>query len=254
MKKFVYRLLIVSLIVGALGALMVPAASAQTGGCSTTHIVQRGENLYRIALRYRTSIADLQARNAIVNPNRIFAGQRLCISGGFVPEPNPNPIPGPLPVNMLEVRTHTLNIRSGPGLNYGVLGQARRGASFNVLGRTWDSNWYQIAYGGNGRAWVFAPLTYTANPHSLPVVNPPSAPTTPYTAYATLTGDATTYSGPTTLTAIPPYEIFAGMTVLVIGRNTAADWFQIRTDTGTAWLRLDAFPNTLARFQFPVTA
>jgi hypothetical protein len=43
------------------------------------------------------------------------------------------------------------------------------------------------------------------------------------------------------------------MTVLVTGRNSAADWFQIRTDSGSAWLRLDAFPNAFARFEFPIT-
>jgi LysM repeat protein len=196
MKKLTHSLLIFSLVVAVLGVVMVPGVSAQTGGCSTTHIVQRGETLYRIALRYRTSIADIQARNAIVNPDRIFAGQRLCISGGFVPEPNPNPNPnpGPAPAGTLRVITHTLNIRSGPGLNYGVLGQARNGHTFSVVGRTWDSNWYQIIYGAvtGNRAWVFAPLTRTANPQSLPIVNVPNAPTTPYSAYVTLNGEATT--------------------------------------------------------------
>ncbi|MCA0453245.1 MAG: LysM peptidoglycan-binding domain-containing protein [Chloroflexi bacterium] len=50
----------------------------------TTHVVQRGENLYRIALRYGISVNDLIEANNIVNASTIFAGQTLVI-------PNYNP-------------------------------------------------------------------------------------------------------------------------------------------------------------------
>ena len=150
MSKLKISLIMLSLSLALFGTAMVPV-EAQVGGCSTTHIVQRGETLYRIALQYRTSIADLQARNSISNPNRIYAGQRLCISGGFVPQPNPNPNPGDYtPNGSLRVTTYTLNIRTGPGLQYAVVAQARYGNTFPVMGRTWDSNWYQIAYGVGG--------------------------------------------------------------------------------------------------------
>ena len=42
-----------------------------------THVVQPGENLFRISLRYGTTINVLMALNGIVNPNRIFVGQVL---------------------------------------------------------------------------------------------------------------------------------------------------------------------------------
>ena len=44
-----------------------------------THIVKPGENLYRIALQYKTSIAAIVAANGLTNPNRIHAGQVLKI-------------------------------------------------------------------------------------------------------------------------------------------------------------------------------
>ncbi len=52
----------------------------------TTHVVQRGENLYRIALHYGISISALAEANDITNTSRIFAGQTLII-------PNYNPTP-----------------------------------------------------------------------------------------------------------------------------------------------------------------
>ena len=43
------------------------------------HVVQPGENLLRIALRYGVSLQDLARVNGITNPDRIFAGQVLII-------------------------------------------------------------------------------------------------------------------------------------------------------------------------------
>jgi LysM repeat protein len=48
---------------------------------SITHVVQRGENLYRIALRYGTTVNAIVAANGLTNPNRIYVGQRLVIPG-----------------------------------------------------------------------------------------------------------------------------------------------------------------------------
>jgi LysM repeat protein len=47
----------------------------------TTHVVQPGENLYRIALRYGTTIPVLAAANGISEPTQIRVGQALVIPG-----------------------------------------------------------------------------------------------------------------------------------------------------------------------------
>ncbi len=44
-----------------------------------THVVQPGENLFRIALKYGLSYQQLAAYNGIANPNLIYAGQELKI-------------------------------------------------------------------------------------------------------------------------------------------------------------------------------
>jgi len=43
------------------------------------HIVQPGETIYSIARRYGTSVEAIISANGIVNPNRIYVGQRLTI-------------------------------------------------------------------------------------------------------------------------------------------------------------------------------
>ncbi len=45
------------------------------------HIVQPGENLFRIALRYGTTVEAIARANGIVNPRLILVGQKLIIPG-----------------------------------------------------------------------------------------------------------------------------------------------------------------------------
>lgn len=46
------------------------------------HVVQPGENLFRIALRYGTMVESLAQANGITNPTLIYVGQVLKIPGG----------------------------------------------------------------------------------------------------------------------------------------------------------------------------
>ena len=59
-------------------------SSGSTGGTATkpsVYVVRRGETLASIARRYGTSVAALVRANGIANPNRIYVGQRIRLSG-----------------------------------------------------------------------------------------------------------------------------------------------------------------------------
>jgi LysM repeat protein len=75
-----------SIAVLVLAALMIIAMPAQTthaqGGNQVTHVVAPGENLFRISLRYGVSVQAIAQQNGIQNPNLIYVGQKLVISGG----------------------------------------------------------------------------------------------------------------------------------------------------------------------------
>jgi len=93
-------------------SLTIPSADQEkTLDLPATHVVQEGENLYRIGLTYDCPWVDIARANGIINPNRIYAGQTLTI-------PSLEPLPSPtLPT------THT--VRPGEnlfriGLHYGV--------------------------------------------------------------------------------------------------------------------------------------
>jgi LysM repeat protein len=74
-----------------------PPPAPSPGG--TTYIVQRGDTLFRIAVRHGVTIQAIAQANGLTNPNLIYAGQTLTIPGGQSSsgDVNPTPIP-PTPV------------------------------------------------------------------------------------------------------------------------------------------------------------
>jgi LysM repeat protein len=86
-----------------------PEATACATGTQLTHVIQEGENLFRIAQRYRTDVDSIAQANGITDPARIFAGQTLVILCG-VDTGRPSSAPTPLP-NM------PTPVSNNPGVN-----------------------------------------------------------------------------------------------------------------------------------------
>lgn len=57
-----------------------PTAAPSSG--PTVHTVQAGENLFRIALHYGTTVEAIASANGIANPAMIYVGQELTIPAG----------------------------------------------------------------------------------------------------------------------------------------------------------------------------
>ena len=82
MKRVSWGLMLAAVLVlltAQLGWATPTVAAAPSA--QVIHIVQWGENLFRIALRYGTTVEAIAIANGIANPNRIYAGQRLVIWG-----------------------------------------------------------------------------------------------------------------------------------------------------------------------------
>lgn len=70
------------LVIPAPGTVAQPPPSPETPGLTPgdqVHIVQAGENLFRISLRYGFTVQELAAYNNIQNPARIYVGQVIRI-------------------------------------------------------------------------------------------------------------------------------------------------------------------------------
>ncbi len=69
------------ILVCVAGILWLPASvvAQQAAPSVTIHVVQRGENLYRIALSYGLTVQELANLNGITDPSNIQVGQRLLV-------------------------------------------------------------------------------------------------------------------------------------------------------------------------------
>ena len=119
-------------------ALLAVGQTLQVPGGATTppniHVVQAGENLYRIALRYGTTWQELAQLNGIADPTTLYVGQKLTLPSGSTDTGGTTP-PGS--------RTHV--IQAGDtlyalALRYGVTAQAIANANGLTL--------YSILYVG----------------------------------------------------------------------------------------------------------
>jgi LysM repeat protein len=77
-------LLVVQMALGPSIALGAPPASD-----SVVHVVQAGENLFRISLRYGTTVAAIVQANHL-SGTTIYVGQRLVIPGSYAPPSGPS--------------------------------------------------------------------------------------------------------------------------------------------------------------------
>ena len=81
------------LVIPGAGTTAAPGYSSS----ASVHVVQRGENLFRIALRYGATVQALASANNLSRTSLIYVGQRLAIPGrgSASPAPAPSPISAP---------------------------------------------------------------------------------------------------------------------------------------------------------------
>lgn len=157
--------------------------------------------------------------------------------------PQPTPVPTPVPTyGTGVVQSPLLNVRYGPGLQYGVITQLVKGQTVTLAGyRSTDSHWVMINWDGS-TAWVsgLASYLWTSIPvSSLTVwtgtVSGTGGPTgvtgqVVNCNYLNVrTGPGVTYS---VIKAVP-----SGTIVSLLGRNSASSWAYVRLlDGTTGWM------------------
>ena len=78
-------------------AVLTAGLAAPVGAQTRTHVVQAGENLYRIALKYGVGVDELMRANGLVDPRQLRVGQVLVI-----------PDPGPQDAGLITAATYVV--------------------------------------------------------------------------------------------------------------------------------------------------
>lgn len=69
------------------------------------------------------------------------------------------------------VRSGRINVRSGPGTTYGIIGSASAGAALTVKGKNPAGDWLQVTGSGISDGWVFASLTSAGGSAAAPAAS-----------------------------------------------------------------------------------
>jgi hypothetical protein len=108
----------------------------------------------------------------------------------------------PTACTALVIASTLVNIRSGPGMVYDVVGNLPVGGTANVAGKSADGTWWYIDFAG-GHAWVFGSVvTASCIPTTLAII---AAPPTPRPASGTcMPGYVFRLASPSDRVCVPP--------------------------------------------------
>ncbi len=109
------------------------------------------------------------------------------------PTTQPPSHPTTQPPNLGRVTAYGLNVRTGPGTAYPIVGGLSQGDAVKVVGKNAPGDWLQIAYSGQ-EGWIAAAyVDLPGSPADVPVVSapPPPPPTPTFTPTPTPTPEFT---------------------------------------------------------------
>ncbi|MBP7997737.1 MAG: SH3 domain-containing protein [Chloroflexi bacterium] len=132
------------------------------------------------------------------------------------------------------IGTGALNVRSGPGLGYGVVTVCYQGQAVTMIGRNNNNSWVKIRLATGHEGWVSAPyIIPTVAIASLPLADGSTTPPPSTTASGTVaTGALNVRSGPGVGYGILT-SVYQGASFTLLGRNADGSWVKIRLSNGT---------------------
>lgn len=173
---------------------------------------------------------------------------QLPVIGGTPPPVKPTP-PESLPTATAIIITGILNVRSGPGISFGVVDVVNQGQQLALIGRDQNATWIKVRTPDNTDGWVNARLVQTSVAvSSLPVVDSPL--TSP--SAVVITGAVNFRSGPGFDFGVITI-LYQGQTVAVIGRTNNSSWLKARIENGQeGWIGSSALQTNVPVQSLPV--
>lgn len=215
------RIIVVTILVFLLSLSLNPALVFAEDE-QLTHIVQPGENLFRIAMRYDVDINDLARANNISDQRRIYSGQVLVIPGMNTPDSSPEV------VNPLVAGTPTVHIVQ-PGETLSRIAQQYGMTMEQVLQANDIPNPNRIRRGQAINVWTTEAPAAAPEPESAPaqlVEGPPPSTNITYVVQRgeSLSQIARRYGMSWTVLAqmnniTNPDTVFAGQTLIIPALN-----------------------------------
>lgn len=170
-------------------------------------------------------------------------------TGSTTPTPGATATP-PATTYWATVNTGAANVRSGPGIGYGIVTVVTQGQYVSLLARNSISSWAKVQLTDGTVGWINASLL-DANIaiNTLPVENVQTISTSGVVNTAALnvrTGPGVNYG----VTAV----VYQGQGVALIGRNADSSWLKVRLTNGTVgWINSAYIQTSTTLNSLPIT-
>jgi uncharacterized protein YraI len=149
----------------------------------------------------------------------------------------------------VEIPAGGVNVRSGPGLDFDLLGRLDEGEEAAISGKSEAGDWWQIEY-DEGQGWVTAALVdFAGDAAEVPVVivsseddifpTPTATPTVPVVAGSVAATDAVNVRAAPALDAARVGGLYSGESAEVLAMSEDGEWWQIKFADGIeglAWV------------------
>jgi uncharacterized protein YraI len=264
-----------ALLVFALVALLAP--SALTWAQAATGLIT---NVGRLNVRTGpgpgfpvVTILDVGANVGLIGRNADASWVQIQLPGSVQGWVNARYVTPSVPISSLpivaqvsaasaRVNAFFLNVRTGPGVAFAVIGTLSRGDGVSLVGRSVDGVWAQIVLPNGTRGWVNGGWLIPSVPiSSLPIVDgqgggatpPGQIPSWTGPTAAVTTGYLNVRFGPdVTFGAFT--HITQGQVVGLVGRNASGTWLHIQIFGGAqGWINAIYVRPSVAIASLPIT-
>jgi heat shock protein HslJ/uncharacterized protein YraI len=201
---------------GMIGGYLAQPGPMTLAFCGEESFDQQFVGALQAAQNYRVRPGGAQMELAMPAGGPTYVFQSI---GPNAPAPTPTPLPTvvvstpePQAPYGVVIAPAGVNVRTGPGTAYPVLGAADFGVEGAIIGRSADGAWWVTPVQGapNGQGWVSADFVQAFNAESVPVIDAPPLPPTP--------------TPPPTATPVPSMAFWADRTTIDQGQCATLFW------------------------------
>jgi heat shock protein HslJ/uncharacterized protein YraI len=201
---------------GMIGGYLAQPGPMTLAFCGEESFDQQFVGALQAAQNYRVRPGGTQFELALPAGGPTYVFQSVGVNA---PAPIPTPIP-PVEIATPEpqapygvvIAPAGVNVRTGPGTAYPILGAANFGVEGAIIGRSADGQWWVTPIQGapNGQGWVSADFIQAFNTENVPVIDAPPLPPTPTPA--------------PTATPVPSLAFWADTTTIDQGQCATLFW------------------------------
>lgn len=208
---------------GAIGSYLASPGPMTLAFCGEDSLDQQFIALLQAAQNYR-----VRPGGSLMELVMPAGGSTVLLqsTGAYIPEVEPTPVP-PVEIATPEpqaaygvvIAPAGVNVRTGPGTAYPIIGAADFGVEGAIIGRSQDGRWWvtPVQSAPNGQGWVSVDFVQAFNTANVPVIPAPPLPTPAPTATPPPT--ATPAATPQ-----PVLQFWANTTVINQGECATLSW------------------------------